>query len=268
MSDIAETEEQVIARHKKETRDLVATTTGMKKQASKSKRKEVMKKIQEMETNMKQRHAEELKNVKPTGNTKSGESDEDDDDDDEFSPEKLLAQLELENQEKEKEAAEQKQKSQQQKQPQQPKKKRNRQKEKLAKREEAMKKLQEEARLEADEQPDLREIELKNIEQLCQIAHLKQHDITPDGHCLFASISDQLKQRQGIEMSVQDLRTKAANHIRKDPDTFLPFLFDEQTMSLRDITSYTKELEETTMWGGDLEILALAKEFDSPIILV
>jgi len=60
MSDI-ETEEQLHARHRKENRDLIATITGLKKQATKSKKKEVQKKCTEMEQSLKARHEEELK---------------------------------------------------------------------------------------------------------------------------------------------------------------------------------------------------------------
>lgn len=60
MSEI-ETEEQLLTRHKKENRDLIATITGMKKQATKSKKKEVLRKCAELEQNLKEKHAQELK---------------------------------------------------------------------------------------------------------------------------------------------------------------------------------------------------------------
>lgn len=61
MSTADETEEQLIARHKKEQKNLIATVTGLKKQATKSKRKEVNKKCLEMELDLKERHEKELK---------------------------------------------------------------------------------------------------------------------------------------------------------------------------------------------------------------
>ncbi len=36
-------------------------------------------------------------------------------------------------------------------------------------------------------------------------------------------------------------------------------------MTIKDIADYCKELETTPIWGGDLEILALAKNFNCPI---
>lgn len=120
----------------------------------------------------------------------------------------------------------------------------------------------EEAANEASGQTDYRKIELENLELLCNRHNLAQYDITPDGHCLFASIADQLKQRHGIDKTVQELRSDAATHIRADPDSYSPFLFDEETLTMKEIEPYCKELETTAMWGGDMEILALSKIYD------
>lgn len=177
-----------------------------------------------------------------------------------MTPEKLLAQLELAKREEEEQAPKPQQAQQQQKGP-----KRNRQKERLAKRQAAIDEQKREAEKEAELQPDFKKIEDENIKSLCSVAKVKEFDIKPDGNCLFASIADQLKLRQGIEVSIQELRTKSANHIRADPDTFIPYLFDEETMSLKNIDEYTEKIEKTAAWGSDLEILALAKEYDSPI---
>lgn len=248
---MVETEEECLARQRKEDRDLVSQSTSMKKQANKKTRKRVNKEIKEMEEEMKKRHADELAEAR-------GEKKETVEDTYEVTPEMLLSKMSIKADESEK-------------MPEQTPpaathhKKRNRQKERLARRDAAFKAEQEKAAKEAEEMPDLREIEMRNINELCQVKGLTVCEITPDGHCLFASIADQLKQRQQLEMSVQDLRHKAAEYIREDPDTFVPFLFDEKTMSLKDVGEYTKELETSPMWGGDLEILALSKVFDCPI---
>ncbi|ODV97737.1 hypothetical protein PACTADRAFT_186002 [Pachysolen tannophilus NRRL Y-2460] len=236
-----ETEEQILIRHRKENRDLIATITGMKKQATKSKKKEVMKKCQEMEENLKAKQAKELKElnkespdaekIKETEkNEENGKTEEKVENDDELTPEKL-----------------------------------NRQKERLARRDAAIEETKKQAELEAEDQVDLKGIELSSIDKLCELNKLKQFDIQPDGHCLFASIADQLKIRHNIDKSIQDLRTSAANYIRQNSDTFAPFLFSEETLTMKDIDTYTKDLETTAIWGGDMEILALAKVFDCPI---
>lgn len=255
MSEIADTEDQLLARHKKETKDLIATITGLKKQASKSKRKEVNKRCLDMELTLKEKHEKELKNFR----VENGEEDAED----EITPEMLLAQLELEQ--KEDQATTTRTKPEQSNQPEQPKVKRNRQKERLLKRQAEIDAKRAEAEAEASEQPNLKEIEQEHIDHLCQLNSLVQFDIQPDGNCLFASIADQLSQRKGVSLSVQELRTKACNHIRGDPDTYTPYLFDEETMSMKDLKEYTEKIEKTSAWGSDLEILALSKEFDCPI---
>lgn len=279
-----ETEEELLARHRKEQRDLVNATTSLKKQATKGetkKKKEILKQIETMETELKQKHAAELKAFNSGNDNEStavneSNTTEEEESDDEFSPEKLLAQLEID---KERERKEQEQKKaakaaakiQQQSNNmnnQQPKTKRNRRKEKIAAREAANKKLSEEAQLEADQQPDLRKIELENMNSIFNIRKLAVHEVPADGHCLFASVADQLKVRHNITKTIKELRSAAAEHIRKHPNEFSPFLFDESTMTIKEIEPYCEELENTALWGGDLEITALSQIFDCPITVL
>lgn len=247
--------DDILARHRKELRDLTATITGMKKQATKSKRKEVVKRCQEMEENLKLKHQQEL------GQTQQQ---------DEVAPEDLLKQMDLDGVAKEGDnfsnekvpvSAPVSEPVEKTAAP----KKRNRQKERLARREAAIQTMRDEAAEEADKQPDLRGMEQESISKLCEMRNLKEFDIKPDGHCLFASIADQLKERHDIDVGVDELRKLAADHIKKDPDTYTPYLFDETTMSMRDLDGYCNDIANTAMWGSDLEILALSKEFNCPI---
>jgi OTU domain-containing protein 6 len=179
---------------------------------------------------------------------------------DEITPEMLLAQLELEQKEQEQTGTASNENEEPQQRP-----KRNRQKERLQRRQAEIDQKKAEAEAEAAEQPNLKDIEQEHLDQLCQLQGVQQFDIQPDGNCLFSSIADQLDTRHGIKVTVQELRTRSANHIRNDPVTFTPYLFDEDTMSVRDIKEYTEKMEKTSAWGSDLEILALAKEYDCPI---
>lgn len=251
-----EDENAILARHKKETKELTGRITGMKKQANKNTRKAVMKQIKDLEDEMKDRHHNELKQLRGEA-VETGEEETE-----EVTPEMLLAQLELEQKDNDRDT---KDDIKEVPAEQIPKKKRNRQKEKLAKREAEMKRIQEEARKEQDSQPDLRGMELDQINKLCEMKNLVQYDITPDGNCLYSSIADQLKIRQNIEVTVKELREKAGEFITANPDDFIPFLFDEETMSLKNIDEYVDKLVNTVVWGGDLEILALSKVYDCPI---
>ena len=272
--------EALLARHRKEQQDLQNRINGMKKQATKARRREVNSKCQSLQDELNDRHRQEVDELKSKLGGVTLEEDEE-----EVTPEQLLAQLEGE-----KEREKEKEKENQEKAgavsnnsdsstvtgtpQQQQKRHRNRQKERLARREAEIAKIKAEAALEASQQPNLQKIEQDAIDNLCSLKHLKQVDIKPDGHCLFASILDQLKLRHGdLNTSVADydvnkLRSMACDYVRSHRDDFLPYLFDETTMNLRDIGEYTKEMETTAKWGGEIEIMALSKVFDCPISIL
>lgn len=66
--DFNETLDEILARHRKEIRQLNAETTALKKTATKGekkKKKEVLAQIAQMESEMNKKHEEELKNHKP-----------------------------------------------------------------------------------------------------------------------------------------------------------------------------------------------------------
>lgn len=234
-----ETEEEILARHRKEKKLLVEKTMGMKKGASKSTRKQVNKQIIELEDALNAQHRTELAALLS--------------DEEELSPADLLAQMDI----KEEVASPQVE--------QQQPKKRNRQKERLAKRQAKFDELSAEAADEASQQIDYRKIELDGLTTKCQELKLKQFDIKSDGHCLFNSISDQLSHRRGIQTTYPELRKEAGEYIRANKDDFIPFLFNEQTGELEDIDEYIESIITTAKWGSDLEVLALSKVYNCPI---
>lgn len=242
--------EELLARHKKEQKDLIATVTSLKKQASKKTRKTVNAKCISMQEELDARHKKEIAEL-------NGEAEEEPQ---EVTPEQLLATLTLETQSPDA-VSEASPAEQSIPQP----KKRNRAKEKLAKRQAQIDAIQAEAREEAANLVDYRAIELELMQNLLQAQNLTLFEIKPDGHCLFLSIQDQLRLRHNLELLVSELRKTAADYIRAHQDDFIPYLFDESTMELRDITSYTEELENTAMWGSDMELLAFSKVYDCPI---
>lgn len=253
-----ETVDELIQRHKKENKDLIATITGLKKQATKKTRKSVLSKCQELENNLKKKHAKELALLEnPDEQTGAQE---------ELTPEQLLAQLSVEK-EVEAPAEESTNEMLSQSQSQPGPKRRNRQKERLAKRKAEIERMQTEAREETANSIDYRQMEVDSMNQLLAINDLKLYEIKPDGHCLFASIQDQLQQRHHIDKTIQELRDLSAEYILSHRDDFVPFLFDEQTCEIRDVDDYCRELTSTAMWGSDMEILALAKVFNCCIAI-
>lgn len=266
-----ETEEEILVRHRNEKRNLQNQITGMKKQATKSKRKQVNARCLELEQELSERQKNEITEWNIQNGLLEPEAEEL-----EVTPEQLLEQLALDTAAKSEKTV-----SASQSPPptsQEPKKRRNRQKERLAKREQEIARLKEEAAKEAAVQPNFKKIEQEALDQLCAIAHLKQVDIQPDGNCLFASVLDQLQLRHNSglpidfppsytgtkdhnALDVSALRSLCACYIRDHRNDFIPYLFDENTCCVKDIDEYTKTIEETAEWGGEVEILALAKIF-------
>lgn len=161
-----------------------------------------------------------------------------------------------------------------------PKKKRNRQKERLARRQQEIDKIKHEASLEAENCVDYRSIEIESMNQLLKFNNLKNYDIKPDGNCLFSSIKHQLENRhidlsddyqlnnhnlQFLNYTIEDYRKISGDYILENKQDFIPFLFDENTGECKDINDYVNELTSTSMWGSDMEILALSKIFNCSV---
>ena len=305
--------EEILARHRKELRDLTATVTLLKKQATKKTRKNVMVKCAELEMQLKAKHTQEIKdydssasgtsseakaleegvtdsNFNGSNNTKNkiphgnnevnnGSFSEElsvneaaNSDTEEVSPESLLAALELEKVSRMPEA----------KQPINGnqvstagggKKKRNRAKERLAKRQQEIDRIQQEAREEMENLPDFRELEEKGMSANIALNNLILYEIQPDGNCLFSSIRDQLIRRHSrsdddSSILVKSLRSTAASYIKDNRETFAPFMYNEETDVIEDIDEYCEKLENTVMWGSDKEIIAYANVFDAPITVL
>ncbi|AMD22934.1 HHR165Wp [Eremothecium sinecaudum] len=263
------TEEEISARHRKERKDLQNQITSLKKQASKKTRKQVNLKCEELTKDLEQRHLSELKSFR----VEHGLEDKEESDNEDISPEQLLEELSLKQtiDETPKPPAEERETVP---------KRSNRQKARLAKRDAEIARIKEEARAEAALQPDLKRMEQDTLNKICQMNGLVQYDIRPDGHCLFASILDQLRVRHGYEspkpyvfpatyrgpqslqeMNVPSLRQISCSYVREHRDDFIPYLFDEETMSIKDLDEYTEKMETTAQWGGEIEILALSKVF-------
>lgn len=267
--------EELLARHRKEKKDLQNRITGMKKQANKSQRKEVNSKCELLLTDLTEKHKKELSDFNDSNK-------DDHQDKNEITPEFLLNQLSLDEQNVDGNSNNSNSNSNIINNTPSTRKRRNRQKERLAKRDAEIAKIKLEAQLEADKQPNLQKIEQDSIDQLCSVLNLKQFDIKPDGHCLFASILDQLiyrsfdlnktlvddKTKPIDEYTVYDLRQLSCNYIAENKDDFIPYLFDENTMSLLDIDKYIDEMSKTAKWGGEIEILALSKIFNCPISIL
>jgi len=124
--------------------------------------------------------------------------------------------------------------------------------------------------------------EERTIRGICDEQGLEMHEINPDGHCLFAAVADQLAILSILPAKTANYATTrhaAADYIASHPDDFLPFLpcadgedgsgaTDTGMLSQRDFQKYCASIRDTGTWGGEPEILAMARAFNIPIHVV
>ncbi|GLI70062.1 hypothetical protein VaNZ11_014833 [Volvox africanus] len=127
--------------------------------------------------------------------------------------------------------------------------------------------------------PSDKAVEEKHLQELLLPLKLGIRDIRADGHCLYRSIEDQLIQAAAAGSrdeaaagagGVPDhlaLRRLAASHIRSHADEFLPFIYDAEFPGRPEeqLENYCMELEGTAVWGGQLELGALAQALKKQI---
>jgi OTU domain-containing protein 6 len=146
--------------------------------------------------------------------------------------------------------------------PQQPSKKPNRQKARLARRAAEQETQAAQAAEEAAKLPDLRTQEIANMQNHFEELGFTELSIRPDGHCMFSAVaqlipdatSHQLKGEVDGLLPYQAVRAKAARFISEHPTEFEPFLEEP-------IDQYTKKIQNTAEWGGQLELQAIARAY-------
>ncbi|OCH95536.1 cysteine proteinase [Obba rivulosa] len=127
------------------------------------------------------------------------------------------------------------------------------------------------------------EDEERIIKRTCDELNVELFEITPDGHCLFSAVADQLA-LLGIlpqeKASYATCRHAAADYIQLHPDDFLPFLpaaggedslgatSNTGLMSRFEFDKYCSTIRNTGAWGGEPEILALCRAYSVPIHVI
>lgn len=114
----------------------------------------------------------------------------------------------------------------------------------------------------------MRELERNFISSIIEKMSFEEEEINPDGHCLYRAFSDQLAVRHGIYVDYLELRTIAASYIRNNKQDFIPFLLNDDTGEIKDVESYCQDIEHTAMWGGEVEIIALARAYKVNVELI
>jgi OTU domain-containing protein 6 len=166
------------------------------------------------------------------------------------------------------------QQQQQQSQPQ-PKQKRNRQKERLARRAAEQEAAAQAAEAEASNMTDRRGLERERMQRELAAHSLREHEIAPDGHCLFSAVADQLEVNgipflqkgeglEGFDAKMEPyrvVRRAAADWIAGHRDEYAGFLEEG-------VEEYVGKIRDTAEWGGQLELSALANAYGVEIKVV
>ncbi|KAG4301383.1 hypothetical protein PCK1_002309 [Pneumocystis canis] len=148
--------------------------------------------------------------------------------------------------------------------------KKNRQKSRLERKKKELERIRNETADEMEFSVNMRKLEQDSISAMIEKMSFEEKDeqISPDGHCLYKAFSDQLAVRHGIYINYLELRAVAASYIREHESDFIPFLFNDETGEIRDVESYCQDIEHTAMWGGEVEIIALARAYKVNVELI
>ncbi|KAF5680973.1 OTU domain-containing protein [Fusarium circinatum] len=254
-----ETFEQIQTRHRRELKDLQGRITGKKKNATKKTRKGVNDECAEMERQLREKQATEIAAL--------NNSDDNNSDQGESTAAEARNQLQEDILVKETEKLSVSETEQQQ-QHQQPGKKRNRQKERLARRAAEQEAEAQRAEEEASSMTNHRAKESEYMKSTFEKHGLVEKDIAPDGHCLFSAVADQLSQNDIAlgESDTEDpayktVRRVASTYMLEHGDDFAPFLEEN-------LQDYARKMRDTAEWGGQLELMALARQYKAEIRVV
>lgn len=254
--------EELQARHKKELRDLQSRITQKKKQASKKTRKAVNDECDQLERDVKASQAREMAELHGEAPASAEPSAEE--------LEKLTLQIDDDDDEPATATAAPEEHALDDETASTPTtaagggKKRNRQKDRLARRAAEQEELARQAAEEAANLPDMKTQERTRMLESMKEHKLVEKEIRADGHCLYSAIADQLEQLDiplgsapGDQPAVAPyklVRAKAADYIQEHQDDFVPFLEEP-------LTDYVHKVRDTGEWGGQLELMALAKTY-------
>ncbi|KAJ5640612.1 hypothetical protein N7528_000237 [Penicillium herquei] len=268
--------EELLAKHRKEQKDLQGRITQKKKSATKKTRKGVNDDCERMQRELSEKHQAEIAELNG-GSTEPVEALEDLSIEDEtpVDPEPT------ENNSPQ--ATEQPPNSEEQGQRG---KKPNRQKARLARRAAEQAAAAEAAAEEAANQTDYRGNEKEVMEAVFKKLGLKETEVNPDGHCLYSSVAKQLDEsglglrpdpsRIILQPTTQSridtvaspqhdgyraVRAVTADFILQNKDDFEAFMEEP-------LDEYTRKIRLTAEWGGQLELQAIARAYGVDINVV
>ncbi|KAJ5172919.1 hypothetical protein N7492_005512 [Penicillium capsulatum] len=272
--------DELLAKHRREQKDLQGRITQKKKSATKKTRKGINDDCDRMQRELTERHQTEIAQL-------NGESSE---------PVEALGDLNLQdgtpadgepNEETSTQSADVDPTPSPDPEPASAKtKKPNRQKARLARRAAEQAAQAEAAAEEAANQKDYRGNEKEVMDAVFERLGLKEIEVNPDGHCLYSSVAKQLDEhglglrpdpsRIVLQPTTQSridtvaspehdgyraVRAVTADFILQNKDDFEAFMEEP-------LDAYTRKIKLTAEWGGQLELQAIARAYGVNINVV
>ncbi|KAJ4306144.1 OTU protein [Collariella sp. IMI 366227] len=231
-----ETLDQMQARHRKEQRNLVSRVTNKKKNATKKTRRGVNEECAELERQLKERQEEEMRKFTTGGVDEDEDVDgvEQEDEDQQQPPEDTAN-------------------------PNNPQPKQNATaKDRLARRAAEVLAASAAASTEASSMTDHRALERTAMAKHFATHSLREHEIAPDGHCLFSAVADQLDIHQIPLLTPHQKQEQRMQVVGGgERPNVMPYRVE-----------YARKIGETAEWGGQLELSALANAYGVEIRVV
>lgn len=242
----AEDEQTLLARHRKEKKDLQAKVQALKKaKVDKKKKKEQQDEINRLETELENRHAEELNKLNSLNiSEKSCEAELNENKteiDDGESEEVKQTKVSKAQRRREKKAQEDKEREAQ------------------IKAEEALNKN------------SPRILEDKKIAEILSKRGLVSFAVPADGDCLYNAVKHQLARIGICEYQTTDLRLMAADYIEDNKDSIIFYMTNPDTgdiLSEDEFRKYCHQVRNTKSWGGEIEVKALSSSLKCPIEII
>ncbi|XP_053664000.1 deubiquitinase OTUD6B [Anopheles marshallii] len=249
MSDpLPETDrEEVMARHRKEKKELQCKIQSMKKmKVDKKKKKEIQEEIANLEQEIEQRHADELNRLNlsdaPEPSTNQRDSNEEANEEPNDDNGKEEPRLSKAQRRRDKKAQD------------------NRERDAQIK-EEQTQLLKSSPRI----------LENNRINEILIKRSMLAHSVPADGDCLYNAINHQLTQLGVGSYSVPELRRMAADYIEANRDTMICYMSHPDTgdmLSPEEFDKYCHQVRATKAWGGEIEIKALSTSLKCPIEVI
>lgn len=258
--------EELLAKHRKEQRELQGRLTSKKKNATKKTRKGVNDECESLERELREKQQAEIAALSSSSvengmenldlvnrDDKAGESTvpPDTDVDGESNP-PPGKKVQFDDHAKDLNGIAIQQ-TQQTKKP-------NRQKARLARRAAEQEAQAAAAAEEAANLPDLRDQEMSAMKTQREKHGLSETFVRPDGHCLYSACAlgmdaDQVKKSGPYAEPYQNVRAVTADFIAQHPDDFSAFLEEP-------LNAYVNKVKNTAEWGGQLELQAIARAYN------